>query len=217
MTKKGQAWQLSTLELLVCFWWGRSDAHVISAGHCHPSHRTPWGLPGSKFAIDVLLLVALGWHRIFASPLQRSFRAHRNHRRCLSNSAKWKKRNQNAMATQEAYFVPRSEILAWINSTLGMRISKVEEVSMCWQGHQSRPAAVCCPPRPPCCVVLNADCQRCCGLSAAGCTVPKHSAHEEGTVHTWGHAVRLLGFICSKLLTAVRACRWTSTQRMSMT
>jgi hypothetical protein len=28
---------------------------------------------------------------------------------------------------------------------------------------------------------------------------------------------RLLGFICSKLLTAVRACRWTSTQRMSMT
>jgi hypothetical protein len=34
--------------------------------------------------------------------------------------------------------------------------------------------------------------------------------------HAW-HAVRLLGFTCSKLLTAVRACRWTSTQRMSMT
>lgn len=33
------------------------------------------------------------------------------------------------MATQEAYFVPRSEILAWINSTLGLRLSKVEEVS----------------------------------------------------------------------------------------
>jgi hypothetical protein len=32
------------------------------------------------------------------------------------------------MATQEAYFVPRSEILAWINSTLALRISKVEEV-----------------------------------------------------------------------------------------
>lgn len=32
------------------------------------------------------------------------------------------------MATSEAYFVPRSEILAWINSTLALRISKVEEV-----------------------------------------------------------------------------------------
>lgn len=32
-------------------------------------------------------------------------------------------------ATSEAYFVPRSEILAWINSTLALRLTKVEEVS----------------------------------------------------------------------------------------
>jgi hypothetical protein len=33
-----------------------------------------------------------------------------------------------AMAAAEAYFVGRSELLSWINSTLGLRINKVEEV-----------------------------------------------------------------------------------------
>lgn len=43
------------------------------------------------------------------------------------------------MATQEAYFVPRSEILAWINSTLGLRLTKVEEVR---QSSVSQPSTV---------------------------------------------------------------------------
>ena len=69
------------------------------------------------------------------------------------SATKWKKRNQDAMATQEAYFVPRSEILAWINSTLGMRISKVEEVSMCWQ----RPSVAAC-----CCLLPASTTLLCC-------------------------------------------------------
>jgi hypothetical protein len=35
------------------------------------------------------------------------------------------------MAAAEAYFVGRSELLTWINSTLGLRINKVEEVRIC--------------------------------------------------------------------------------------
>jgi hypothetical protein len=34
------------------------------------------------------------------------------------------------MAAAEAYFVGRSELLSWINSTLGLRINKVEEVGL---------------------------------------------------------------------------------------
>jgi hypothetical protein len=34
------------------------------------------------------------------------------------------------MAAAEAYFVGRSELLSWINSTLGLRINKVEEVGV---------------------------------------------------------------------------------------
>jgi hypothetical protein len=40
----------------------------------------------------------------------------------------------------EAYFVGRSELLSWINSTLDMRLGRVEEVSL---GCRARVARCC--------------------------------------------------------------------------
>jgi len=65
-------------------------------------------------------------------------------------------------------------------------------------------------------LLLCADCKRCRSLPAAGCSLPQHSAHEEGTAEA--DTVVVVGVhLLQRELTAWLARRWTSTPRTNMT
>lgn len=100
------------------------------------------------------------------------------------------------MATQEAYFVSRSELLGWINSTLDLRISKVEEVKAARSSitldtmfctlmllhHQDGQYHVGHHMQGLVPLDVYADCQWSRRLSVDGRVIPWHCTNEEGEV-----------------------------------
>ena len=107
----------------------------------------PYNWAASKKNIPVQTSTVSSWHRLsvfwipkrvrstlFLNSLSFSLQKHTLTQTSLTQSVKnWEREREREMASNigmmdSAYFVGRSEILCWINSTLQLNLSKVEEV-----------------------------------------------------------------------------------------